>query len=348
MALTFFVSQASLPSASLSAPLSSQPTLPASEEPSIPLAVEMRDVTRKYGELRALDRLSLKIHEGEIFGILGPNGAGKSTAIQILCGLLRPDAGEIRLYGRLLSSKADATSIGICPQRLILWGKMTCFEQLVFLGQMYDRPRPWLEERADFLLGALQLREKAHALAKTLSGGMQRRLNLLMALIHDPALLVLDEPEAGLDPQSRVLVREFLRGWIKQPGKTAILTSHDMDEVERLADRVGILDRGRLLVVGTPDALKATIGQGDILKMTFPSASPSRLDQALFVLGQIFPALTWDGETLVLRHPDLVAHLTAILELLRSQALFPSDLQLRPNTLEDVFLALTGRSLRET
>lgn len=326
------------------------PSMPrrVSEAPLRPWALEAHALTRRYGQFLAVDRISLAVREGEIFGFLGPNGAGKSTLIQMLCGLLRPDAGEARLYGELVSHGPHVFSrIGICPQRLILWGKMTAFEQLVFLGQMYDRPRPWLEKRALFLLQEMGLQDKTHALAKTLSGGMQRRLNLLMALIHDPSILILDEPEAGLDPQSRVLIRDFIKRWVQHPGKTVILTSHDIDEVEKMADRVGILDRGRLLAIDTPQALKATVGQGDLLTLSLPGVSPDTLERLLFVFRQMIPSVTWDGQGLSFRHPDLASHLAAILELLRRHSLFPSDLRMRPNTLEDVFLTLTGRSLRD-
>ena len=171
---------------------------------------------------------------------------------------------------------------------------------------------------------------------------MQRRLNLVMALVNDPEILVLDEPEAGLDPQSRVLVREYVRSMAHR--KTIILTTHNMDEAERMADRVAIIDQGRLLIVDTPEALKRHVGEGDVLEIELNN---ERMEQAKTALVSIVPDVSSTDHTLVIRARGVVESLAAILEALRSVDAIPGEVRLRPNSLEDVFLSLTGRSLRE-
>ncbi len=245
--------------------------------------LRVEGLVKRFGDVVAVDGLSFDVHEGEVFGLLGPNGAGKTTAIQMICGLLSPDSGRLAYRGQEVTPNDEAyrTRVGLCPQEIVLWARLTCLEQLQFIGQMYGLPGAESRRRGGDLLEALGLAERAERQARTLSGGMQRRLNLAMALVHDPEIVVLDEPEAGLDPQSRVRVREFIRGLARR--KTVLVTTHNMDEAERVADRVAIVDEGRLLVLDSPDALKASVG----------------------------------------------------------------DVQVRTPTLEDVFIGLTGRRLRE-
>ena len=163
-------------------------------------------LTKRYGPLIAVDGLSLEILEGEVFGLLGPNGAGKTTTISMMCGLLKPDSGQVIIHGKpITDGNSDIRAhVGVCPQNIVLWGQLTCLEQMQFIGEMYGMKGSIARQRAVLLLKKLDLDEKKDKLARTLSGGMQRRLNLAMALVHDPEILVLDEPEAGLDPQSRV------------------------------------------------------------------------------------------------------------------------------------------------
>ncbi len=246
----------------------SSPDLPRPDpaEPG-PVVLRLDRLVRRYGTLTAVDRLSLDICAGEIFGLLGPNGAGKTTTIQMICGLLQPDSGQVLFHGQPVRSRSDLlrARMGVCPQSLLLWGTLTCLEQLEFIGEMYNVPRRTARQRGLELLETMGLAEKRNALARTLSGGMQRRLNLILALVHDPEILVLDEPEAGLDPQSRVMVRDYIRGLARK--KTILLTTHNMDEADRVVDRVAIVDHGRLLALDTPEALKRRVGDGDVLEI---------------------------------------------------------------------------------
>ena len=236
--------------------------------------LQTEHLTKRYGPLTAVDDLSLEVHEGEVFGFLGPNGAGKTTSISMMCGLLKPDAGRVLIHGQLVHGGAPEVRarVGVCPQETVLWEKLTALEQLEFVGTLYGVTPRTARQRGGVLLETLGLSAKSNELAGKLSGGMKRRLNLALALIHDPQILVLDEPEAGLDPQSRVLVREFIRSLARK--KTVILTTHNMDEAERLADRVAIIDHGRLLVVDTPDELKRTVGEGDVLEVNIARWRP--------------------------------------------------------------------------
>jgi ABC-2 type transport system ATP-binding protein len=245
----------------------------------------------------------------------------------------------------------------MCPQSIVLWERLTCLEQLQFIGEMYGLAAGEARRRGMKLLEALDLAEKRSQQTRTLSGGMQRRLNLAMALVHDPEVVVLDEPEAGLDPQSRVLVREYIQTLARQ--KTVILTTHNMDEAERLVERVAIIDHGRLLVLDTPEALKWQLGPGDVVEVQVvaftPSPSPggrggeAAVEQVRVRLEGLASEVSLDeaGRRLRVRVRQAVASLPAILAALEAAGLQPGEVSLRANSLEDVFLQLTGRSLRE-
>jgi ABC-2 type transport system ATP-binding protein len=264
------------------------------------LVLETQNLTKRYGSLTAVRGLSLQVYEGEVFGFLGPNGAGKTTSINMMCGLLKPDSGQVLIHGQPVHGHDGDTRarVGVCPQSIVLWNTLTCIEQLEFIGEMYDVPRQMARQRGQALLEVMGLADKRDKQARTLSGGMQRRLNLIMALVHDPDILVLDEPEAGLDPQSRVLVREYVKSLAHK--KTVILTTHNMDEADRIADRVAIMDHGQLLKLDTPEALKRSIGEGDVLEVTLDGEG---VGCAASVIAQITPQVTVTNHTLVIRAP---------------------------------------------
>jgi len=307
--------------------------------------LEATRLSKSFGDVRAVDGLDLSIAEGEVFGLLGPNGAGKSTTINLICGLLAADGGDVRLFGEAVSPGAEVVKrrVGVCPQDIVVWPKLTCLEQLVFTGEMYGMKGPAARRRGEGLLADLGLAEKRDKLAATLSGGMKRRLNFALALVHDPDMVILDEPEAGLDPQSRVMVREYIRAMAAR--KTVLFTTHNMDEAERVCDRVAIIDRGKLLALDTPEHLKRTVGTGGALEVDVGDAAAAEAAlQALAGLG--LEAVRVD-RTLVVRGADVVAAIPAVLDRLKSVGAAAGEVRLRANTLEDVFIALTGRRLRE-
>ncbi|MFH1763731.1 MAG: ABC transporter ATP-binding protein, partial [Gemmatimonadota bacterium] len=273
-------------------------------------------------------------------------GAGKTTTIRMICGLLRADGGEIRVNGaRLRENVRDVRRrIGLCPQELVIWETLTCLEQLVFVGTQYDLGRREARRRSLELLDILGLSEKGNRLARTLSGGMKRRLNLALALVHDPELLVLDEPQAGLDPQSRVLVREYILSLARE--KTVILTTHEMDEADRLAGRIGIIDHGRLLVLDTPDSLKEKHAGGDILEISIGELGDGLPGFLQGLPGDLTTLESLPG-TLRLTGPSLHDRIAVLFQNLESAGIEVKDVTLRKPTLEDVFITLTGRGLRE-
>jgi ABC-2 type transport system ATP-binding protein len=309
--------------------------------------LSLRELRRSFGDVHAVRDLSLDVFQGEVFGFLGPNGAGKTTTIRMVCGLLRSDSGEILLHGTRLKDDVRACRklIGLCPQELVIWETLTCLEQLTFVGTQYDMPRREARRKAGELLDVLGLTEKANRLAKTLSGGMKRRLNLALALVHDPELLVLDEPQAGLDPQSRILVREYIVALAQE--KTVLLTTHEMDEADRLAQRIGIIDHGKMLVLDTPESLKEEHAGGEILEVRIQDGAGPELEAFLANLPVGFQSLESLPGTLRLSGPDLPNHLPRVLQDLQIHSLEPRDITIRKPTLEDVFISLTGRGLRE-
>lgn len=310
-------------------------------------ALELRDLVKKYGDMTAVDHLSLKVRRGEVFGFLGPNGAGKTTSIRMMCGLLKPTQGEVLIDGKAVPrnrNRETRAKVGICPQENILWSKLTCREQLVFSARMYSVPRAEAKNRADGLLQVMGLSSKRNKMAATLSGGMKRRMNVIMAMMHDPEILVFDEPEAGLDPQSRLLVRDFIRQTARQ--KTVIVTTHNMDEAERMADRVAIIDSGKLLRLDTPEKLKLSIGEGDILEMHLKGTEPSGLNRAEEFLKAGGYTVNRMEDHFVIRARNLVAGIHEIYQVLEKENIQIGEMKIRQNTLEDVFIHLTGKSLR--
>jgi ABC-2 type transport system ATP-binding protein len=308
-------------------------------------ALQTRNLSKYYGPLAAVQNLSLEVAHGEIFGFLGPNGAGKTTSINMMVGLLEPTSGDVFIEGQSIRrGRAELLSrIGVCPQENTVWDKLTCLEQLEFMGVNYHLPRRLARQRGVEVLEALGLAARANELAGRLSGGMKRRLNLALALVHDPQLLFLDEPEAGLDPQSRVLVRDYIRFLARR--KTVVLTTHNMDEAERLAERVAIIDHGCLLVVDTPQALKRTLGEGSVVEVQLErQETPGGAIQSV---QRLFSCAAYANGTLTVRGADMPARLPELLQALQAAGCQANDLHVRTVTLEDVFLSLTGRGLRE-
>ena len=304
-------------------------------------------LTKRFGSLVAVDHLTLEVERGEILGFLGPNGAGKTTAINMLCGLLAPDEGSVEIEGRpVMSGDAEVrTRVGMCPQDVVVWDTLTCAEQLRFVGEMYGLDGRDAARRGREVLDDLGLGDRADRPARTLSGGMRRRLNLALALVHDPEIVVLDEPEAGLDPQSRVRVREYVRSMARR--RTVILTTQNMDEADRVADRVAIIDHGRLLVLDATEALKRSVGEGDVVEIVLDEGiSAETVTTALASIAGVTRVVVTGGVAEV-GVRGAVGALPSILDALAAGGLACRDLRLRENTLEDVFISLTGRRLRE-
>ena len=310
------------------------------------IVIEAREVTRDFGNFRAVDNLNLKIKKGEVFGFLGPNGAGKTTSINMMVGLLRPSSGQIFIDGKGVE-KIEKGTIGICPQELVLWDFLTCKESLILMGEMYQVPKEELKVRVQKLLDDLFLQDRANTIVAQLSGGMKRRLNLAMAVVHQPDIVVLDEPSEGLDPQSRRVLWNYIRSMRDDEGKTVILTTHLMDEADRLSDRIAIIDHGKLLRLDTPSNLKKEIGEGDVVEMKL--SNPALNQEVISVLRDLpdVHSVVEIDDGLNVRALDAVGKLPQIIGRVETTGVYVLDLSVRQNTLEDVFIDLTGTGLRE-
>ena len=305
--------------------------------------IKIIGLKKRYGELTAVDGINFDINRNEIFGLLGPNGAGKTTTISMICGLLPVTEGEITFTN--CNGKDEKSMIGYCPQESIFYPKLTCLEQLLFIGQMYGIPSKTVKSRVIELLNLLGLSDKTHIRASKLSGGMKRRLNICLALVHDPEILILDEPEAGLDPQSRILVRDFIKTYSNQ--KTVILTTHNMDEAERLSDRVAIIDHGKLLLLDTPNNLKRTVGEGDVLELVLESSNESSMKTFSENIQLLNMNIKKNADAVFIKHSNIIEQLPEIKNIAERNGLKIAEIKLRENTLEDVFIHLTGRNLRQ-
>lgn len=308
--------------------------------------IETIDLTKKFDDLTAVDGLNIKIRKGEVFGFLGPNGAGKTTSIRMMVGLLKPTSGTILIDGTDIK-KIEKGKIGICPQELMLWEHLTCKESLNLMADMYEVPKDIRNKRVKELLKDLFLTDKANTVVSNLSGGMKRRLNLALSVVHEPDVVVLDEPSEGLDPQSRRVLWNYIRSMRDVQGKTVILTTHLMDEADSLSDRIGIVDHGKLIRLDTPENLKKEIGEGDVvdIKLSDPSKNLELITE-IKKIEDIISVIETDGR-INIRALNAVSKLPKIMQIVEKIDLRVDDLSVRQNTLEDVFIDLTGTGLRE-
>ncbi len=295
-------------------------------------------LVKRFGNITAVDGISFEIHRGEIFGFLGPNGAGKTTTIKMMSGLLKPDSGKVTI-----GNSDNRKSIGICPQHIVIWDNLTCLEQVKFLGKMYDMPSDRVRERANELLEALGLYSVKDRLARYLSGGMKRRLNIALALVHSPDIVFLDEPQAGLDPQSRVLVREFIRA-IRET-TTVVLTTHDMEEAEKLSDRICIIDKGKVMILGTAEEITLSRGFEDLVEIDVDGDIGTLLES--FGEKELIRGYSVSGSRITFKSTDPLKLVKVLLTTISEHGLKIKNLQMRKQSLEDIFINLTGRRLRE-
>lgn len=310
--------------------------------------VEVSDLTKIYlgAANPALDGLTLDIRPGRFFGLLGPNGAGKSTLLSTLCGLLTPTRGHIRVQG--MDVHADGprvkTILGLVPQDLALYPTLTARENLAYFGRMQGLSGARLKARIDACLAIARLEEYADRRTETYSGGLKRRLNLVIGLIHEPRLLILDEPTVGIDPQSRNFIHEGLRH-LHQAGMTIIYSTHYMEEAENLCDDIAIIDRGRIIARGTVAELLRSHRAGTI-EAHLDTELPDAVARQLRTLPQVRDG-RFDGRTFVIESDAPDATLRAVMDTLRNASLTLVSLNLGAMNLEQVFLTLTGKSLRE-
>ncbi|MFF0430743.1 ATP-binding cassette domain-containing protein [Streptomyces sp. NPDC004327] len=310
-----------------------------------PPAISALGLRKSYGDKVVLDGVDLAIPEGSVFALLGPNGAGKTTTVEILSTLIAPDGGQARVAGHDLAERPGdvRSAIGVTGQFAAVDSLLTAEENLLLMANLRHLPRAEGRRRAAALLERFELTEAAKKPVSTLSGGMRRKLDLAMTLVGDPRIIFLDEPTTGLDPRSRRTLWEIIRDLVDRDGVTIFLTTQYLEEADQLADRIAVLDRGRIVAEGTADELKRLIPGGHI-RLSF--ADETRLDAA----ARHFGTAARDAEELTLRIPSDggIPTLRAVLDVLDSAGLHPESLTLHTPDLDDVFLTLTGTGTPNT
>ncbi len=315
---------------------------------ALPDAIEVERIVKKYGDFTAVDNVSFSVKEGEIFGLLGPNGAGKSTLIRMMTTLIPITAGTARIAGHDVQQEPDAARrvIGVIPQALTSDLDLTIEENLSIYAKLYDVPAKKRKPAIEELLGLVDLTKWRSAQTKTLSGGMRRRLEIARGLVHSPRIFFLDEPTTGLDPVSRVAVWEMLTNIKKNRQLTILITTHYMDEADRLCDRIAIVDHGKLVALDSPAALKASVPGSNVIEAQFLSP-PADWEQRLQGLSGVtsvqhegagmYRVLTGNGSRTT----------TELVEIAVQAGVDVKSLSVQNTTLDDVFVHYTGRQLRD-
>ncbi|MFX0032104.1 MAG: ABC transporter ATP-binding protein [Candidatus Hodarchaeota archaeon] len=313
------------------------------------IIIETENLTKFFNERIAVDNLNLRIHQGELLSLLGPNGAGKSTTIKMLTTILKPNNGTARINGYDIQKdkKEIRKLISIAPQELVLYEDLSGKENLLFFGKMHNIPKDKLKYESENILSTLGL-AKRNDKVKNFSGGMKRRLNFGVCAIMDTQILFLDEPTAGLDPQSRIIIWDIIKN-MKKEGKTIILTTHDMFEAEILSDRVLIIDNGKIIAEGSPNELKDKYSEHNILEIKYKdNFLGPKLKEMLTDLDFVREVIINADMSLNVHFDGTIVNFVKILnQKIITDVSELEYMRLRQNSLEDVFLKLTGRRLRD-
>ena len=308
--------------------------------------LQIKNLTKSFGDVLALDRFSLDLEKGEVLGLLGPNGAGKTTLISILAGTLRDFTGSVSFQGRdLFSDRSLKNRLGVVPQDMAFYDELNAMENLLFWGGLYDAPRADLKRRAGELLELVELSSRAKEPVKNFSGGMKRRLNTAIGLLHRPDLLLLDEPTVGIDVQAKVSILEIIRG-VGAAGTAVVFTTHQLAEVEGTCSRIAIMDHGRILAQGTLDELVRIVGERDIVEIAGEFAAAVFSEAVKDLAGERVELLSAADGLASLAVSD-TAEIPRIMDRLFRRKLAVTDMKIKSPSLETVFLKLTGRTLRD-
>lgn len=308
--------------------------------------MRLSGVHKRYRDVIAVDGISLEVAVGELVSLLGPNGAGKSTLMDLMAAVLRPDAGEISVMGHALAlaPMAARAALGVVPQDIALYPDLSAIENLRFWGRMYGLEGARLERRTRELLDLVGLTERRRERVDTYSGGMKRRLNIAAALLHEPAVILLDEPTVGIDPQSRRAILDYVKA-LNADGATVIYTTHYMEEAAELSDRIAILDHGRIIALGTHEELTAIVGEHDRITLELTDATPGAAPAFVDVPG--VQRVTEHDGSLELLAADGATLLPALFARAAERGVGVRSVTLHRPDLESVFLHLTGRALRD-
>jgi ABC-2 type transport system ATP-binding protein len=310
--------------------------------------LKVSNLQKSFDELQAVAGVSFAIDPGETYGLLGPNGAGKTTAISMIGGLLQPDGGEIHVLGQTMTptSRAPKAMVGLVPQDLAIYPDLTARENLAFFGRLYSMPRDHLRRRVDEVLEVIGLMDRADDRAEEFSGGMKRRLNIGIGLLHGPRLLILDEPTVGVDPQSRNSILESVES-LSDEGLAVLYTTHYMEEAERLCDRVAIIDQGKIQAEGTRRELVTLVGENDRVRIQTAGATATSVAiDHLERLPGVVTALS-SGNTIELIVENASSILAETLQVVTEAGTSVSSVSVEEPDLEAVFLHLTGKALRD-
>jgi len=308
--------------------------------------LEIRELTKKFGEFIAVDNMSLAVREGEIFGFLGANGAGKSTTINLVASLLRPSSGEIRILDRdiMKHGRYGKMNLGIVPQDLAIYKDMTAYDNVSFFAGLYGLRGAELKERTIEALKFVGLEDKIKSYPKNFSGGMKRRLNIACAIAHRPKLIIMDEPTVGIDPHSRNYILNSVRK-LNEMGCTIIYTSHYMEEVEEICTQIAIIDHGKIIAEGTKEQLKSIITNTKDLWVEVKSTEHVNIGSIKEISG--VEAVSVDENVIKINSDTGVNNLNKIIEHFMSNHIEIRSLEEKAPNLETVFLTLTGRNLRD-
>lgn len=309
--------------------------------------IVVKDLVKKFGSLRAVDGLSFVVERGELFGLLGPNGAGKTTTINVLATLIPSDSGQASIGGFSVGSNAGDVRklIGVVPQEIALYTDLNARDNLRFWGSLYGLKGKQLNSRVNELLEMADLVEQASQKVETYSGGMKRRLNLVVGLIHGPEVLFLDEPTVGIDAQARKRILEMIAN-LSAEGMTVIYTTHYLEEAEQLCDRIGVIDQGKMVAVGDKEDLISQIGDTDSIRFQLADSHRAEFLQAFESRGDCVEVGLRRGKIQV-RTPDGAKLMPAIQSWLNERSLPLEQLEIERPNLETLYLKLTGRGLRE-
>ena len=308
--------------------------------------IEVKDLQKSYGELMAVKGVSFTARKGSVFGLLGPNGAGKSTVISCICGLLKPTAGTVTVNGFDIVGEAKKAkrSLGVVPQELAIYEDFSARDNLAYWGAAYGLKGRELKSRVAYVLERIGLQDRAGDLPKNYSGGLKRRLNFGCGLVHEPEILLLDEPTVGVDPQSR----ESLFNLVKEErdkGTCVLYTTHYMEEAENLCDELAIIDHGKIIAAGTLKDLRVQVGESDIIQLS-GTFDPIAVEAAILGLAIDSEILVLSSGTLVLAIEEAAAQLPAVLQAVSSTEAEIRETRLTEPNLESLFLKLTGSELR--
>lgn len=311
-------------------------------------AIEVKELTKFYGSLLAVDHVNFEVKDKEVFGLLGPNGAGKTTTVRMICGMLRPTSGTVVVAGFDVSQKPREAKrrIGLVPDISNLFGELSAKVNLEFMGKLYGLDKKTRRERIDQVLELFQLKERQNDRVKYYSKGMHRRLTIAAALIHQPEILVMDEPTSGLDAQTARLVREIIIDLNKE-GRTILLTTHQIAEADRLTQKVGIIDSGRLIALNTPEQIKnSTEGMRALEIKILNGADQQRWIPIISEAEGVDKAFLSEGKIRILSK-DLAQTILRVVNLVDKHGGKIENISVVQPTLEDAFINLTGKSIRE-